>query len=163
MSLRRYEWRMCGCGQTTSRPSIHNALSCGLWNCLGNPKQTSDEWNFSGWTINVCKMKGLIVHPIVWEHWCGILKVPTWFPKFPMEFPGLELMASTLGSTFRKEELGVCFPPTSSPPPQVTFNEVLSLKIFIWYSWLDGGGDFIQHEVFQALPEGTRSKKYSSL
>ena len=26
--------------------------------------------------INVCKMKGLIVHPIVWEHLCGILKVP---------------------------------------------------------------------------------------
>ena len=31
-------------------------------------------------------MKGLIVHPAIWEHLCGILKVPKGFPKFPMEF-----------------------------------------------------------------------------
>ena len=162
MSLRRCEWRVCGRGQTTSKPSIHNAPFCGLWNCSGNPRKPYDGWNFSGWKINVCKMKGLIVHPIVWEHWNGILKVPTGFPKFSMEFPGLELMASTLGSTFRKEELGVWFPPTTSPPLQVTFNG-LSLKIFIQYSWVDGGEDFIQHGVIQALPEGKRSKKYSSM
>ena len=31
-------------------------------------------------------MKGLIVHPIVWEHLCGILKVSRGFPKFLMEY-----------------------------------------------------------------------------
>jgi hypothetical protein len=37
--------------------------------------------------ISLCKMKELIVHPIVQEHLCGNLKVPIGFPKFPMEFP----------------------------------------------------------------------------
>ena len=40
-----------------------------------------------GWNINVYKMEGLIVHLIVWEHLCGILRVPIGFPKPPMEFP----------------------------------------------------------------------------
>jgi hypothetical protein len=57
-------------------------------------------------------MKGLIVHPVVWEHLCGILKVSKGFPKLPMKFPGV-----------------------------------------------DGGGDFIQREVFQALPEGKGNQK----
>ena len=38
--------------------------------------------------INVCKLKGLIVHSVVLEHSCGILKVPRGFPKVPMKFPG---------------------------------------------------------------------------
>ena len=37
---------------------------------------------FSRWKINICKMKGLIVHPIEWERLCEILKVPKGFPKF---------------------------------------------------------------------------------
>ena len=40
---------------------------------------------------------------------------------------GLELMASPLGSTFRKEEVGV-FHPSVASPPQSPFNEGFSLK-----------------------------------
>ena len=36
-------------------------------------------------------MKRLIVHPIVWEQLCGILKAPKGFLKFPMEFPSTQL------------------------------------------------------------------------
>ena len=54
---------------------------------LGQPKKKPfDKWNCSRWKINVCKMKGLIVHPIVWEHLCGILKILIKFPKFPLKF-----------------------------------------------------------------------------
>ena len=42
---------------------------------------------------------------------------------------GLELMANTVGSTFRKEEVVVL--PLASSPPQILLNEGLSLKIFI--------------------------------
>ena len=42
MSLRHCEWRVCGCGQTTSKPSIHKAPFYGLRNCFGSPKKTSD-------------------------------------------------------------------------------------------------------------------------
>ena len=52
--------------------------------------------------MSVCKMKGLIVHLVVREPLCGILKVF----KLVIERV-LELMASTLGSTFGKEEVGV--------------------------------------------------------
>ena len=71
MSLRRCEWRVCGCGQTTSKPFIHKAPSYSLRNCSGNPIFSSyGGWNFDGWKINICKMKGLIVHPIRGElHW----------------------------------------------------------------------------------------------
>ena len=41
---------------------------------------------FGRWKINVCKMKGLIVHPTIWEHLCVILRVPNEFPNSPMEF-----------------------------------------------------------------------------
>jgi hypothetical protein len=34
-----------------------------------------------------------------------------------------------------------------------------SLKIFILDSYVDGGGDFIHREFFQALGEGKRSQK----
>ena len=45
------------------------------------------RWNYSGWKgFNVCKMKGFIVHPIVWEHLCGVWSSHR-FPKFPMEYP----------------------------------------------------------------------------
>ena len=76
MSLRCYEWRVWFCGQTTSNPSIHIAPSYCLPNLLGNPEKIYDRWNFNGWKIDVCKMKGLIFHLVVWEHLCGILKVP---------------------------------------------------------------------------------------
>ena len=36
-------------------------------------------------------MKRLIIHPIVHEHLCVILKVPIGFPKFAMESPRLML------------------------------------------------------------------------
>jgi hypothetical protein len=56
-------------------------------NCSGNLKKTSDGKNFNIWKTIVCKMKGLIVHPVVWEHLCAILKVPIRFIAFPMEYP----------------------------------------------------------------------------
>ena len=77
MSLRRCEWRVWFRGQTTSKPSIHTTPSYGLRNCVGNPEdKTYDQWHFSGWENHMWKMKGLIVHPIMWEHLCGIFKVP---------------------------------------------------------------------------------------
>ena len=72
---------------------------------------------------------------------------------------GLKLMAGTLGSTFRKGEVGIQIPHLASSPPQVLLDEGLSLKIFIQDSWVDGGGDFIRREVFQALPEGKKNQK----
>ena len=39
------------------------------------------------------------------------------------------------------------------------FNEGSSLKHFILDSEVDGGGDFIQCEIFQALPGGKRNQK----
>ena len=47
-------------------------------------------------------------------------------------------------------------PPISSASP---FNERLSLKFFIHDSWVDGGGEFIQCEVFQTLPKRKRTQK----
>ena len=61
MSLRRCEWRVCGHGQTTSKPSIHSGPSSGLWHCSGNLEKIADGWNSSGCKINARKMKGLIV------------------------------------------------------------------------------------------------------
>ena len=136
MSLRCYEWRVGGRGQTTCKPSIHKALSTVYKIARATWKKTA-----KGWKIIFCKMKGLIVHPIIWDQFCGLLKIPIGFTKFPMEFPtwelkeplkshtialkqlvkfhfisrmvikrGLELIASTLSSTFWKEELGVRTP-----------------------------------------------------
>ena len=56
----------------------------GIYRATWKKIKTSNKWNFSRWEIDVCKMKASIVHPVVWEHLCGILKVP----KFPMGFPG---------------------------------------------------------------------------
>jgi hypothetical protein len=39
MSLRRYEWRVCGRGKTTSKPSIHVVPSYNLRRCSGNLKK----------------------------------------------------------------------------------------------------------------------------
>ena len=39
MSLRHYEWRVCGCGQIISKPSVHISPSYILWNCSGSPKK----------------------------------------------------------------------------------------------------------------------------
>ena len=43
------------------QPTVHE-ISWATWNFF------SDGWNFSGWKLNICKMKGLIVHPVVWKH-----------------------------------------------------------------------------------------------
>ena len=82
-------------------------------------------WNLFLLTNEI--LKGSTVHPIAWEHLCGILKV---------------LIVSPAGII-------------SSASP---FNEGLGLNFFIQDSRVDGGGDFIQREVFQALPEGKRSQ-----
>ena len=74
MSFKRCEWRVCGRGQTTPKPFIPNTSSYSLRNCFGSPEKNFRQWNFSGWKMNVCKMKGLIIHPIIWKHLCGILK-----------------------------------------------------------------------------------------
>ena len=72
----------------------------------------------------------------------------------------LELMASTPWF-YHSEGRGKSL----SPPPfwhhllHKSFNEGLSIKKIIQDSWVNRGGDFIQHEVFQALPEGRRNKK----
>ena len=42
----------------------------------GQSKKNTDGWTYNGWKINVCRMKGSVVHPVVWEHLCGIWKVP---------------------------------------------------------------------------------------
>ena len=68
-------------------------------------------------------------------------------------------MVSILGSTFQKEEVGVWTPPVGIISSAIPFNEGLSLKNYIQDSWMDGGGDFIQREVFQTLSEGKRSQK----
>ena len=73
---------------------------------------------------------------------------------------GLELMASTLGSTFWKEEVGVWFPLMTSPPPQVICYERLSLKNCMQYLWGDGGGYFIQREVFKLYLRGIEAKNW---
>ena len=99
---------------------------------------------FRRWKINVCKMKGLIIHPVILEHLCGILKVSKiingvpllgshtnalmqphifhYISRVVME-RGLELMASTLGSNFGKEEVGIQF-----PPEELSLLQVLSMK-----------------------------------
>ena len=82
MPLRRCEWRVWFREQTTYKPFIHSAPSYGLWNFSGNPKNTPYRWNFNGWKMNVCKMKGWL---FIWLYE-GIY-VGFWrFPKFPMEF-----------------------------------------------------------------------------
>ena len=87
MSLKRCECRVCGCGQTTSKPSIHRATSYDLRNFSGNPNffLLIDEILVD--EKNVYKMQRLIIHPTVYEHLWGILRVPRGFPKFPMEAP----------------------------------------------------------------------------
>ena len=57
-------------------------------------KKTYGRWIFSRWKINAYKMKGLIVHSIVWENLCGILEVLIEFPKFPKEFLWMEVEIS---------------------------------------------------------------------
>ena len=81
----------------------------------------------------------LIVYPIVWEQLCGILKVPKVLNGVPWR---------------KREEFD---PPTGIVSSSSPFNEGLSLKFFILDTWMDRGGDFIQREVFQALPEEKRS------
>ena len=79
MSLRRYEWRVCFCGQTKFKPwFIYNAHSNKIFGL---------RWNFRWWETKVYKIKGLIVHPVVWEYLCGILEVLRRFPKFPNGVP----------------------------------------------------------------------------
>jgi hypothetical protein len=113
------------------KPSVHKAPSYGLRNCSGSPNWKSYyEWNVGGWNVNAWKMKGLIVHPIVWDHLCGIWKVPLVPNGYPL---------------------------------QTFFNDGLSLKNFLQDLGVDGGGDFIQLEVFQALPEGRATRSWGNI
>ena len=171
MSLRRYKWRVCGCGQTTSKWFIHKAPSYNLRNYSGNLEKTSNMWNFGGWKINVCKMKELIVLPIVWEHLCGLKRFPvhtnalTQLIKFHFISRlvikrGLELMASTLASTFHKEEVAVW------TPPFPCWHHLLLVWIcFIQDLWVDGSGDFTQHEVFffKLYPRGKETITWDNI
>ena len=50
---------------TKSHPTDYE-IARDIW---GKTKKTD------GWKMNVYKMKGFIVHPIVWEYLCGTLKV----------------------------------------------------------------------------------------
>ena len=65
-------------------------------------------------------------------------------------------MANTISNTFWKEEVGTQTPLVGITNP---LNEGLSLKSFIPNLQVNEGGDFIQREVFQALPKGKRSHK----
>ena len=74
-------------------------------------------------------MKELIIHPIVWEHYVGFWR----FSKGSLRSQwsrekGLELMASTLGSTFQKEEVGVRLPLWLASSPL----QVLLMKAFVY-------------------------------
>ena len=60
-------------------------------------------------------------------------------------------MANTVGFAFGKEEV------VASSPPQVLLMKDLIWKFSSKIKWVDEGEDFIQREVFQALPEGKRS------
>ena len=62
---------------------------------LGQPGKNLPTNEISADENDVCKMMGLIVHLVVWEHLCGIVKVPGRFPKFPMEFPGGQSQAKS--------------------------------------------------------------------
>ena len=101
---------------------------------LGSPEFFCyNGWNFSGWRINVFKMKGLIVHPVVREYLCGILKVPKVPNGVPLHWSSQRTWSwcpSALVSTFGKEELGVLFPSLASSLPYF-LTEGLSLKFFI--------------------------------
>ena len=72
---------------------------------------------------------------------------------------GLELMASSLGSTFRKKEVGIRNLSVGIISFASPFNEGVTLENCIQALWEDRGGDFIQHEVFRALLEGKRSQR----
>ena len=62
------KWRVCGHGQTTSKPHpMVYKTTRAYW------KKSSSVWKFGGWKIKVCMMKELIVHPTVWENLCGTL------------------------------------------------------------------------------------------
>ena len=69
-------------------------------------------------------------------------------------------MTSTLGSTFRKEEFNSTVGIISSTSH---FNEGLSLENVIVDSQVDRGGDFIQHEILQALPEGGEAISWDNM
>jgi hypothetical protein len=48
----------------------HHAVYATSWT---SRKKLSNRWYSKGWNINVYKMKGLIGHPVAWEHLCGML------------------------------------------------------------------------------------------
>ena len=88
MSPSRCERRVCGRGQTTSKPSIHRAPSYGLRNCFGKLHWELREPSKSH--------TNALTQPVK-SHFTPRLVIKK----------GLELMASTLGSTFQKDEVGV--------------------------------------------------------
>ena len=70
-----------------------NAPSYGLRNFSGNPNKTTllTEEISADEKIDVCKTKGLIVRPVVWEHSCGIFEGSHRVPpeSSQWEFPGV--------------------------------------------------------------------------
>ena len=116
-SLRRCEWRVCGRGQTASKPSIHKVHLMVYKTAWATQKNHCGRWNFGEWKLNVCKMKGLIVYPIayVWD-FEGSERDPWVFNVVPRS------------STFRKKEVGLRIPPLASSPSQVNLMEDLVCK-----------------------------------
>ena len=88
MSLRCYEWRVCGRGQTTSKPSIHRAPSYVLQTTWATLKK-KHLWHVKFWQMkNQCLQDERVdcaSHQM--RYLCGILKVPRGFPKSPTEYP----------------------------------------------------------------------------
>lgn len=117
-------------------------------------------------------MKGVIVHPIVLEHLCVNLQnltqmtfiqlVKFHFVLMLVMTKGLQLMASTLGSAFQKEDVGLRISPLASSLPQVLLMEDLVLKNSSKIHEYEGR-EFIQHELFQAYPRGRDARCWSNL
>ena len=121
MSMRHCEWRVCAREQTTlSHPFIKSHPTVYKFARATWKKLMMNE-------INVCKMKELIIHPIVWAHLCGTLKVPMGSPKYPMEFPGGEFYWK------RKEQSGNLENPTQMLSyNQLNFISFQGLVLIIW-------------------------------
>jgi hypothetical protein len=96
MSLRRCEWRVWVSWVDHIRvihfTTPHRTVYGASW--ATPQKKPFDGWDFSGWKIDVHKVKGLIVRSVVWEHSCGSLKVP--LKSSQWSSPGLGVDGSTL-------------------------------------------------------------------
>ena len=139
-------------GQTASKPSIHRAPSYGLWNYSSNQKKVSLDilW---GIPLGFKEPFGNLQNPtqMLSYKWLNLISSQGWSSKGAWSWWLVPILLEGRGRSLNSP-VGII----SSANPSI---ETLSLKNFIQDSWVDGGGDFIQHEVFQALPEGKRSKE----